>query len=130
MKFAKETFTILCDDIRQEIGNKISLMGIYGRDIVVPQIPFVFPKLCLFLMAKEVPCEINDLKIIITVPQSDPITLDLPAPPNQKIPQDIHVGITISPLTLNGEGKAKIEIFRTKERKPIISHLFNIVKTK
>ncbi|TXI12537.1 MAG: hypothetical protein E6Q68_03655 [Polynucleobacter sp.] len=36
-----------CDDVRQEIGHKISLMGIYGSDLVVNSVPTVIEKLCL-----------------------------------------------------------------------------------
>lgn len=37
-----------CDDIRLEVGNKISLIGIYGSDLVVPETPTVVPKLCIY----------------------------------------------------------------------------------
>lgn len=39
---------ILCDDIRQELGNKYSLMGCYQSELVVPVAPTVLPKLCIF----------------------------------------------------------------------------------
>src|ERR1700743_2371862 len=35
-----------CDDIRAEVGNKTSLMGIYGGDMMVPSFPAIVPKLC------------------------------------------------------------------------------------
>jgi hypothetical protein len=130
MKFAKKISTILCDDIRQEMGNKISLMGIYGKEVIIPDIPFVFPKLCIWLMAKEVQLEIRDLRVIVTTPQCDPIILDLPAPTHKKIPQDIQIGIAIAPINVNGEGEAKIEIFQKEELKPFISHRFNLRKAK
>jgi hypothetical protein len=38
-----------CDDVRQEIGNKFSLMGCYGSDLFVPKFPFTLPKLCVFV---------------------------------------------------------------------------------
>jgi hypothetical protein len=31
--------TILCEDIRPELGNKVTLAGVFGEDMVVPQIP-------------------------------------------------------------------------------------------
>ncbi|MBU9598150.1 hypothetical protein LGN04_29190 [Burkholderia multivorans] len=34
------------DDIRLELGGKISLMGIYQSDLLVPNNPTVIPKLC------------------------------------------------------------------------------------
>jgi hypothetical protein len=39
--------TIFCDDVRQEVGGKMSLMGIYTGDLLVPQQPWVLPKLCV-----------------------------------------------------------------------------------
>jgi hypothetical protein len=36
---AKNIFTILCDDIRQEQGHKVSLMGVYGDVILLREIP-------------------------------------------------------------------------------------------
>lgn len=35
-----------CDDVRQEVGNKLSIMGIYGANLIVPSYPTVLPKLC------------------------------------------------------------------------------------
>jgi hypothetical protein len=41
-------YTIFCDDIRVEIGNKITYVGSYsGRMVVHGQFPVVIPKLCL-----------------------------------------------------------------------------------
>ena len=37
-----------CDDIRHELGNKISLIGIYGADLLVQEVPAVIPKLCIY----------------------------------------------------------------------------------
>lgn len=43
-------YSIICDDIRREIGNKISLMGIYNENITIPTVPFMFPKLSFHLV--------------------------------------------------------------------------------
>lgn len=40
-------WTIFCDDVRQEAGNKLSYMGIYGANLVVPSFPTTLLKLCL-----------------------------------------------------------------------------------
>jgi NAD-dependent DNA ligase len=40
--------TIICDDIRQETGRKLSLMGIYDDAVVVKQVPVRLAKVCLF----------------------------------------------------------------------------------
>ncbi|MDR0499409.1 MAG: hypothetical protein LBH03_06745 [Holophagales bacterium] len=48
IKAPKHEFTLLCDDIRQEMGGKTSLMGIYDHHIVVPQVPYILPKVCFY----------------------------------------------------------------------------------
>jgi hypothetical protein len=37
---------VVCDDIRQEVGNESSLMGCYGVSMVLTDFPVVLPKLC------------------------------------------------------------------------------------
>lgn len=39
-------YTILCDDVRLEVGNKLSYMGVF-QSIVVPQLPVWLPKLAV-----------------------------------------------------------------------------------
>lgn len=42
---------LFCDDIRQEIGNKISLMGVYSAEIIFPiSPPVVMPRLALMVL--------------------------------------------------------------------------------
>jgi len=48
IKAPKHEFTLLCDDIRQEMGGKTSLMGLYDHHIVAPQVPYIFPKVCFY----------------------------------------------------------------------------------
>jgi len=42
---------IFCDDIRHEMGNKISFMGCYQSELFVPAVPIVLPKLCVYATA-------------------------------------------------------------------------------
>lgn len=37
---------IYCDDIRNEVGGKYSLMGVYQSEMVFPQFPALTPKFC------------------------------------------------------------------------------------
>ena len=56
-----------CDDVRQEIGNKFSLMGCYGTDLYVPAFPITLPKLCAFVHVRtprERPFERLSLRLV------------------------------------------------------------------
>jgi hypothetical protein len=39
--------SIFCDDIRQEVGGKLSFMGVYYGAMYVPQFPIQLPKFCV-----------------------------------------------------------------------------------
>lgn len=36
-----------CDDVRVEVGNKLSLMGVYGPTMIVKSVPAILSKLCI-----------------------------------------------------------------------------------
>ena len=50
---------LFCEDIRQEVGGRVSLMGILGTKLLVQDFPLVFPKICLFIEWGEVKENIN-----------------------------------------------------------------------
>jgi len=39
--------TLFCDDIRHEVGGKLSFIGVYSSKLFVPSFPVTLPKLCL-----------------------------------------------------------------------------------
>lgn len=39
-------WAIYCDDIRQEVGNKLSYLGVYGPNLIVQSFPTTLVKLC------------------------------------------------------------------------------------
>lgn len=41
--------TIFCDDIRHEMGGKLSYIGVYSGRLIVSKFPVTLPKLCLAL---------------------------------------------------------------------------------
>src|SRR5208282_5784869 len=42
---------IFCDDIRQEVGNKLSYMGCYTGQMFVQAFPLALPKVCVAMHA-------------------------------------------------------------------------------
>lgn len=41
--------TLFCDDIRHELGGKLSFIGVYSSGLFVPAFPATLPKLCLMV---------------------------------------------------------------------------------
>ena len=71
-----------CDDIRQEVGNKHSLMGCYGDEIIFETLPAVLPKLCIKVQAitpRDHPFERLNIKAFLN---SDMLA-EMEVPPEQ-----------------------------------------------
>ena len=49
MSDLKYRCVLICEDIRQETGGRVSLMGILGSKLFVQEFPLMFPKFCLFV---------------------------------------------------------------------------------
>ena len=41
--------TIYCDDVRHEIGNKLSFMGVYSGELFVRKLPLILPTFCIVI---------------------------------------------------------------------------------
>ncbi|MEX2166535.1 MAG: hypothetical protein WD852_05875 [Methyloceanibacter sp.] len=66
-------YALICDDIRNEVGGKVSLMGIYGTHLVVEErFPVRLPKLGFFIvMILPRALDIKTLSIRIYTPGND-----------------------------------------------------------
>lgn len=53
-RYPKIDHYFICDDMRQEIGNKISLLGIYPGNVISMPIPATIPKLCFHLVLSNI----------------------------------------------------------------------------
>ncbi|MCP5427459.1 MAG: hypothetical protein H6964_12015 [Chromatiaceae bacterium] len=71
--------TLFCDDIRHEVGGKLSFIGVYSGVLFVPVFPVTLPKLCLFVKivtpAQE-PLRVLNLSVLRDEETLQEITLD------------------------------------------------------
>lgn len=77
---------IFCDDIRHEMGNKLSFMGCYQRDLFVATAPVALAKLCVFATAstpQKNPFKALTLRIV----QDDDIELARLEIPSEELQQ-------------------------------------------
>lgn len=110
-----------CDDIRQEVGNKYSLVGCYGPSMLLSAMPVVLSKLCAFVRIYT-PVNRPFAKLSIRVLRGDqPLT-------EMEIPQEVlastraaeHLagedaiivgsGLAISPLAIEEPCALRIEV--------------------
>lgn len=59
MSNLKYKCVLICEDIRQELGGRVSLMGVLGSKLLVQSFPLPFSKLCLFIEWGEITGKVN-----------------------------------------------------------------------
>jgi len=57
-------YTLFCDDVRLEVGNKLSYMGVF-QSIVVPQLPVWLPKLAVVNHWKGNGAHLSEVRILM-----------------------------------------------------------------
>lgn len=56
--------TIFCDDIRQEVGNKLAFLGVYRSFLFCHEIPVTLPKLCVATyVSLPLDCEAESVRL-------------------------------------------------------------------
>lgn len=68
---------IYCDDIRLEVGNKQSLMGIYARELWIPECPIVLPKICIVVYISS-PADEPFKTLILKITKDDEVLIETP----------------------------------------------------
>lgn len=119
----RERFSIICDDIRAEEGNKISLMGVYGDNILVPFLPFNFPKFCL---ASQFTADQEDhtLKIVLIGPKlKNEVSAESAA---GKGLTTINLRLVLANIKVIEEGEYRFEIYFDGSAKPSLTKKFTI----
>ena len=69
--------TIYCDEVRLEVANKQSLMGIYSSDLFVPELPIALPKLCI-VVSLVTPIDKPFKELTIRVTKDDETLIEAP----------------------------------------------------
>jgi len=126
MDIAKKHHIILCDDVRHETGNKLSLMGIYGRELVVSAIPAMMPHLCLVVMLEDIVRPFKEIKAKVMLPGSDPLGITIPGPARLLEGGNHTVIVALAPAKIHKPGTGVLELYFFDEETPQIVYSFSI----
>ncbi len=128
MKVAKHITVLLCDDIRMEADNKISLMGLYQDDLIVDEVPQILPSLAFMIVFEEPKRQFDKVELIIKAPKSEPDIVIFDSPPEgYSKDEDIKMLFKLAPFRIKAEGKVKLQIRFPDSKKAITLHTFNII---
>lgn len=102
---------IFCDDIRTEMGNKPSLMGVYPVEMLLEKFPVTLPKFCAWINL-VIPVEHAPEQIRVRLMQEERAVLDtgdlvLSEAMQEARPVEgalvTNFALTMSPLQLDGQ---------------------------
>jgi hypothetical protein len=108
--------TIICDDFRQEIGNKLTLNGVLGEEVYLPQIPTLLPSLTILqrwrVANEEIVRGVGQFSFALEPP--DEKVQQFPPVPTPPIQKGVHVTMANFvlkfvglPIRVKGEYKFK-----------------------
>jgi hypothetical protein len=131
LKISEEIRTLICDDIRNEVGGKTSLMGVY-EDIIVPQIPAVLLKLSFSVFLKKIKRDLYNFRSYIKMPNDKTIeVMSQNFPRGQAVKgKSVNINLIVSPFVIEKAGSANWEIIFNDDNVPGVVHTFELKSTK
>ena len=111
---------IFCDDIRQEMGNKVSFMGCYQGELFVPFVPLMLPKLCVQvtvtttveqpLKALTVRLDQGTNQLAVIEISGDELARAIPPATEDTTRLAASVGVMLAPFTITEPGQLRVMV--------------------
>ena len=111
---------LFCDDMRHEMGNKVSFMGCYQSELFVPFAPLALPKLCVYVTIStpaERPFKALSIRVdqgSNTIANIDTTSADwaqrMPPAPDDVTMLPANVGVMLSPFVINEPGDIRVVV--------------------
>jgi hypothetical protein len=121
---------IICDDVREEMGNKATLVGIYGKHLFFPKnakFPAGMRQLCLFLRCtgakggETVRLRVSrDAQTVFESPESSPVKA--PDYPNEYS----SISLYLIPFAVESVGDLKFSLYWGNENKPFREEIMQV----
>lgn len=117
----RQVEVIYCDDIRQEVSGKLTLVGVYSNILYAQAIPIVLPKLCIIarlVSPIDQPASSFGVRIFSDdeiLKEWSPEDIDLPLDGSEDVESDstcwiYQAFLTFSPLPVDKPCTIRIEI--------------------
>lgn len=117
--------TIFCDDVRQEVSGKQTLVGTYGTYMYVAEFPVMLPKVCCVITYREAPESAGHVAIRVIQEIGDDETvvaeIEYDIPEGTRPPAELEGSfirregkfvVQLSPFSMEGPGFLKVRVFR------------------
>ena len=125
-KIAQKFHIIMCEDVRRELGNKMSLMGVYGGEVILKKLPGTMRSLVFVLMLENILTPFKKLAVSLKMPKDKLVELILDAPENIELNTNANLAVGFSPVIMQNSGDARVEFRFGDDKKPRIVYRFKI----
>jgi hypothetical protein len=124
---AKKITILLCDDIRQETGNKMSIMGLFGKTILCKTLPTFLRQLGIVVQLEKLKKNIEKIYISVKIPGDkdikNPLIVKIPPPNTDEL---VSVAILLGGIKLTQHGKCVVELRESEKSEPFEKYEFYI----
>lgn len=120
--------TLVCDDIRTEVGNKVSIMGIYDEAMLVASLPAILPRLSLFQRWSEV-ADAKSVRVEFkgsALDERHNIEGELEGGSEGARKTKLQMLLSLAPLRIAREGELEIATFFDGGSRPAYVHSISI----
>jgi hypothetical protein len=120
--------TFISDDIRHEVGRKVSLLGLYDQAIVFKTLPARLLKLAFYQRWLDVS---NLSKVVLEI-RGEPLghtvfRVDgIPSEPELKGPHPARITLVIGPIDIMREWRLEFLTYFNEESSPAHTHLLQV----
>ncbi|WP_041794005.1 hypothetical protein [Micavibrio aeruginosavorus] len=98
---------LFCDDVRFEVGNKVSLIGVYDERLLVPRGTPVLPQLTVFMRLETTEALSREMSIRATYMGKDMVAdhegIKAVALSTNNNGKYINITLSVSPITVTGQ---------------------------
>ena len=108
MSEVKVSTVLFCDDVRQEVGDKFSLLGVYQDAIVIQRVPIRLPTFAVFLQLEIVGKAPKIVDVVVRTPTGESVEIRAEQPEGFECnfsPQVVTIPVKTAQLPLNSVGE-------------------------
>lgn len=108
MQICDNISMLICDDVREESGNKISIMGLFDQVILVKNPITTLPQLCFFTILENVHVKLEKVVFTIINPENKKISFTLEIKNEKKSRKNHRIIVKLAPFQIAGFGEYRI----------------------
>jgi Family of unknown function (DUF6941) len=108
---------LVCDDVRQEVGGKRTIVGIYDKVLIVPTVPFNLPQLYFVIKLDFTKSDIAKMNFTVEMPGGQII-----GPMNVGLSKEIQkqnpiMNLAVYPINIKETGMCQVFVTFDEQKK-------------